>query len=540
MPRDSLNEAVRTATAWLASGSSACNRFRRILDLLEPFRETRPKLLLFAGFPGLAAEVMSLLESTFGNDAVASFRSDQSMEAKESSALRFQQDSATWLLVSDESGGEGRNFQFAAEVIHIDTPWHVARVEQRIGRLDRLGRERFRDDVISRVVFNDASIEAGLIHIYDKALGVYQKSISGLEFALRDVERAISSHALTGSLDAMIKGASELASTVTRERERDDAEGVLDEASYEASAASRFHAIMRSDRVDGGIESAVVDYMRQLTEGHGVRKLDTQFGSGAVLRFQPEKTCYGALPVDEDGTEFLGGNYDGTFRREVAQRAPRLHFFNVGDPLFNAVIASLDRHGTGRVFAVELSAPNRAPWIGLECRFTPTLDPARISDSSGLRNRRDALFIPRPLGVFIDLQGVISADADSLVLLRRRLEKSNRGQTWWDLSTLGPQLTRALDQDSWPNAVEHLIGLAQVEAVRLLNEQLGAAISAEQARVAAIVDLLIDAGERGDEEAVHQARDYAAFAAALPHWRATLDAVGILSVNGQLRSGRLA
>src|SRR5690606_24557877 len=141
---------------------------------------------------------------------------------------RFRQSDATWLLVSDESGGEGRNFQFAAGIVHYDTPWYVSRVEQRIGRLDRLGREATSPEVLSVVLFNEASTEAGLVRVYDAAVQVYDHSVSGLEFALRDVERQVTAMALSCGLAALTDGTAELAEIVQPERQPADAVDVTE------------------------------------------------------------------------------------------------------------------------------------------------------------------------------------------------------------------------------------------------------------------------------------------------------------------------
>jgi hypothetical protein len=261
-----------------------------------------------------------------------------------------------------------------------------------------------------------------------------------------------------------------------------------------------------------------------------------------VIRFQPEKTCFGALPVDGTGTEFLAGNFDGTFRRQIAQQAPRLHFFNVSDPLFNAIINSLERQATGRTFGIELVAPGRPPWIGVECRFVPQFDVRELSSSAGLRNRLDALFIPKPIAIFVDLHGGILSipEADSLVTLRRRTDYNHHGQTWWDLAPTISRVAQALDADAWPDTVAALVQTAETEARKRLAEHLDPAIGAEQRRMAAIVEVLSEAGARGDQDAAHQALQYSTYAAALNGWTIALDAVGIVSVNGQLRAGRLS
>jgi hypothetical protein len=541
MPAAALSDALGAAVAWQTGGAGAWRRLEALGEFLAPMAGQRPKLIVFAGYPGIAAEIARHLQERFGEEATFTFLTEQPMEEKENGVRRFQREPAAWLMVSDESGGEGRNFQFVQELVHFDTPWYGVRIEQRIGRLDRLGRERVRSDVLSHVFYSDASVEAGLVHCFDEALGVYRQSISGLEFALRDVERGIVSSALLGGFDGMVAEASRLASLVAAERGRDDAEAVLDEASYEASAASRFRAIARSDRGDAGIESAMVNYLRQITEGRGVRRLDNDFGPGAVVRFQPEKTCFGALPVDDTGVDFLAGDYDGTFRRSVAQQDPSLHFFNVSDPLFNAVVSSLDRHATGRTFALEFLATGRESWIGLECRFIPTIDSSFLHATSGLRNRLDALFVPKPVAVLIDLHGVTleAPQADAVVALRRRLEQGQRGQTWWDLSATPERLGRALETDTWPDVVASLVDEARKEAGRILGERLGGPLRNELNRVAALMETLDQAANRGDREAADQSRQFAAYASVLPKWGLSLDALGIVSVNGRLRLGQL-
>jgi ATP-dependent helicase HepA len=533
-----LRDALRAAKAWQEMGAGAHTRLVTTVEFLRGAEAARHKMIVFAGYPELADEVGAALSGAFGSDAVASFRTEHDLETKEANVQRFHQEPETWLLVSDESGGEGRNFQFAAEIVHVDTPWFVARVEQRIGRVDRLGRELVRPDVVSNVIYNDASAEAGLVHSYDEAIDVYHHSISGLEFALRDVERALITGAMEGGRDALTRGADQLAELVQRERQRDDAEAVLDEASYEASAAGRFRAIANSDRVDSSIEGAFVDYMRQLTQNRGARPLDTPFGQGAVWRFQPEQTCYGALPVDRDGSEVLVGNHDGTFRRRVAQAAPRLHFFNVADPLFNAVIRSLDRHPTGRAFAVELTAPSHGLWVGIECRFLASYDQRALGLNGGLRNRAEALFVPKPVAVFVDLEGNQGQDGEAIVRLRRRLEYTQRGQTWWDLADAAEALAAALGAETWPDAAARLIEQARAEARRRFSEALATPLAEEQARVAAAVETIRGTAHLDQSDAQAQADALEAYAAALPNWDVYLDAVGLVSINGKLRAGR--
>jgi hypothetical protein len=92
LPTAELDAAATAARAWHEAGPEAWERSRAINELLAPLASDRPKILLFAGYPGCAEFLRVHLASQFGDDAVASFRAEQTMEQKEALALRFQQD----------------------------------------------------------------------------------------------------------------------------------------------------------------------------------------------------------------------------------------------------------------------------------------------------------------------------------------------------------------------------------------------------------------------------------------------------------------
>ena len=47
----------------------------------------------------------------------------------------------TRILISTDAGGEGLNLQFCHIVVNFDIPWNPMRIEQRIGRVDRIGQK---------------------------------------------------------------------------------------------------------------------------------------------------------------------------------------------------------------------------------------------------------------------------------------------------------------------------------------------------------------------------------------------------------------
>lgn len=82
------------------------------------------------------------------------------------------------VLVSTEAGGEGRNLQFARIVIHFDLPWNPMRLEQRIGRVHRLGQEH-PVRVINLV--SRGTIEAYVLEILERKIRMFELVVGEME-----------------------------------------------------------------------------------------------------------------------------------------------------------------------------------------------------------------------------------------------------------------------------------------------------------------------------------------------------------------------
>src|SRR4029079_17603676 len=68
------------------------------------------------------------------------FHEDLSPERRDIEVAQFRLPEGPSLLISTEAGGEGRNFEFCHRLVLFALPWPPTVVEQRIGRLDRIGR----------------------------------------------------------------------------------------------------------------------------------------------------------------------------------------------------------------------------------------------------------------------------------------------------------------------------------------------------------------------------------------------------------------
>jgi ATP-dependent helicase HepA len=525
LDRPLLSSAIDALTLWNDSGEQEA-RYRHLTTILRQLwrQNSSAKLLVFAGHPNLAEEVAVALAAEFGDAAVASFRADMSREQKEEAASRFRRDSATRVLMSDETGGEGRNFEFADAVVHYDTPWHVSRVEQRIGRLDRIGRTRFRRDVVSVVICPSGTVEEALIRCYDKGLKVYQESISGLEFSLRQQESQLVTAALSGGVEGLNATVPCLAEVARNERARDEYDALLDWASFDEDRAQRFLSVRSRPEVERAMEAAFVEYYQNVAKSKAVRPYADERSPAGLWEFQLDAVRPGILAPEASGTVC------GTFRRDVAQLRLDRAFFQVGNPFFDALSRAAHRHPAFRTYAVQCRAAGRQPWAGFEFVFSCEPNLERLHGRTDLTNLILSYFPSTPIHIFLDLEGQ-EGDGNDLHSLRRSLTRKNKGKTWvnlWKDREIG--LDALLSRSSWAATVPELAGKAKELVAERFRHRLSSVEEIKTRWQTAARKLR----EQSTPVSLAEADTLEALVAAASDWRVTEEAVGFLAVNHNL------
>ena len=125
------------------------------------------------------AQTAIMLEQTLKNRAgiaAAVFHEGMTIIERDRAAAYFaDQDSAARLLICSEIGSEGRNFQFAHHLILFDLPDNPDLLQQRIGRLDRIGQK---ETIQIHLPFLEKSEEAVLYRWYDEGLDAFRSNNS--------------------------------------------------------------------------------------------------------------------------------------------------------------------------------------------------------------------------------------------------------------------------------------------------------------------------------------------------------------------------
>jgi superfamily II DNA or RNA helicase len=156
----------------LAENVEETAREKALLEILG--RNPEEKKVVFVQYLKTLDSVASLLERR--GLPFALFCGDLSAGEKDEAIRRFREDLP--ILLSTESGGEGRNLQFCNTLINFDLPWNPMRIEQRIGRLHRIGQNR---DVF---IFNLSVRETLEDHILD----ILENKINMFEMVIGEIE----------------------------------------------------------------------------------------------------------------------------------------------------------------------------------------------------------------------------------------------------------------------------------------------------------------------------------------------------------------
>jgi SNF2 family DNA or RNA helicase len=85
------------------------------------------------------------------------------------------------VLLSTEAAGEGRNLQFCRTMVNFDLPWNPMRIEQRVGRIHRVGQTREVE------IFNlsaEGTVEDYILDILDRKLNMFELVIGEMDMIL--------------------------------------------------------------------------------------------------------------------------------------------------------------------------------------------------------------------------------------------------------------------------------------------------------------------------------------------------------------------
>ena len=339
------------------------------------------KIILFTNYRATFEIFEEVLTDFYTEDGFSCFRRGMSADELEVNVCKFQNDRNCTIMLCDESGGEGRNFQCADYVVHIDLPWDANAIEQRIGRLDRMGRESDRP-IVSVVPYAEETLEEELFKFWDNGLKLFNHSFSGLEIIMNDINTAIVTaiikdfrFGLTNEIQNVIDRSAKLKEEVREEQHFDTAAYIYRPMNQELISLVKYYNRNENKMfADAMLQWAMLSGFRDVQKKDEVISFnDNSFSTKSAensLLIPPNWDSYFARrqnqfiskihELRQDKTDINISHYnrsiDGTFSRKKSIENDYIHFFAPGDDIFDCIVDNAMRSCRGQTAAFAMKA----------------------------------------------------------------------------------------------------------------------------------------------------------------------------------------
>ncbi|MEA3190642.1 MAG: hypothetical protein QOD77_1224 [Thermoplasmata archaeon] len=182
---------VAAAMANLKSQADAIKRNSKVNLILDIAKNTKEKMIVFTQF----RETQELLSRRLQQEGVSNvkFHGQLTPGRRRKALEEFRED--IQVLVATDSGSEGLNLQFAHILVNYDLPWNPMRVEQRIGRIHRIGQEHNNVVILNLAVAD--TIEDYVLQVLYEKIKLFEVAIGEMDLILSDIDE-------TGGLEKRI------------------------------------------------------------------------------------------------------------------------------------------------------------------------------------------------------------------------------------------------------------------------------------------------------------------------------------------------
>jgi ATP-dependent helicase HepA len=487
----------------------------RLFWLSELLRELAPeKVLVICRFKEKAIALHEALRQSTTVPA-ALFHEDLSLLQRDRNAAWFadERDGAQVLLCS-EIGSEGRNFQFAHHLVLFDLPLSPELLEQRIGRLYRIGQEH---TVRIHVPYLPGSSQEMELLWYDEGLGAFETSLPGTSafdaHALRLREMALSHletfdgsqiPSLSDRFRDHVQETNRLRQEVSHELEQ-GRDRLLELSSFRPRVSDSLLAEIRKWDSDTTLDSFVgdaLDYLGVDLEEIAPRTFVFRQGAKLVVDALP------GLRADEVGM---------TSDRDKATHQGELDLLTWDHPMVNGVLELLlgGEHGNSAVAVVESPPASARPPL-LEALFVlDTVAPPELVVSRFLP--------PTPLRVVVDAELEDVTEVWTVARLAR--------------STDGRKALRFRDLTLFEEAVPRMIEKARARAERQAPGQIRASVLEMRRKLSLEIERLRSLSEVNDHVGAHEItrleRNEERLGAAIESARLRLDSLRLILVESR-------
>jgi ATP-dependent helicase HepA len=410
-----------------------------------------PKVVAFTSSTHFGRDLRSRLVSEHGRDAVCSIFEGDTIDAVDQSAERFATSQQATIMLCDRSGEEGFNFHFAHSIVHLDLPLDPARIEQRIGRVDRFGRPF--DTINERIILptdDENTTWAIWLEVLRNGFHIFDESVSEVQFLLERLTAEVVLALYRNDTDARERLVELVHKELSEERTRLDEQYALDHLDVRDDVTAALSPELKAFEANASEFGHALDGWTQ-----GVLHFNDWHIDSASNVFKLLWSTRTLVPKDHWYAWFLQGlDKPSSYLRATAVANPAVHLLRPGAPLVDTVERYLTWDDRGTAFATWRVAPEWAAhygseWLGFRLCYVVEADMRRqIGSDTGMAHRDNVLvaniqrradaFLPPTLTVLhLDVTFTEVTDPSLLDLLGRPYGKSSDEESGYRDYNLG-------------------------------------------------------------------------------------------------------
>jgi len=459
-----------------------------LADLLR--KHEKSKFLVICSTRKRAESIQHQLQKTIQLKS-ALFHEDLPLMTRDRNAAFFAEEEGARVLICSEIGSEGRNFQFAHHLILFDLPENPDLLEQRIGRLDRIGQT---ETIRIHVPFQTRTRSEVLLRWYHEGLNAFERTCEGGSMIAAEVREqllAAIEEPTEVQQDSLIRETKKVRKRVSAKLEAGN-DRLLDLNSFKPELANRVIAGVRQLDEEPAFEEFAIRMFDEL----GLHLEELAHRRWLIRTGHLRSDAFPGLP-DE--------GISATFERSFALSREDIDFLTIDHPVIRGALDILLGGENGNACMAEWIQPGpQALFLevvfSLEClapaglhvdRFLAPL-PIRIVVDHQLKVREQAELDAAQLRD-ADLAGLLEKPKVRKELLPAMLEKAEsaaaleaQGEVEKAIEQMQRQLTVELDRLEDLQAAHHQIHPDEIPALREYREALHASLSAAKSRVEAV------------------------------------------------------
>ncbi len=456
------------------------------------------KVLVIVAGSDSAQQLVNRMKQEFGIRA-ALFHEGMTLVERDRAAAWFaDHEDGAQVLICSEIGSEGRNFQFAHHLVLYDLPQNPDLLEQRIGRLDRIGQNAI---IKIHVPYIEASAQQVLFRWYHEGLGAFQHTCPAghqVWFNTRhELQQYLDDPALP--MDAFIDRCRELHQALDLELQQ-GRDRLLEINSCRPGVAEA----LIDEALQRELEFDLFNYMERIYDCYGVN---------SEIRGQDRWVI---TPGDNMLTQMPGLPEDGmtvTYERSAALATEDLHYLTWEHPFVRNAMDMILSSEFGNTALIAMQYPGVKPGTLLaECHFL-------MDFSDDYRSHNERYFPNASIRVIIDESGQDHATRFDLEAGTRQKQRVDQDTAIKIVKARQSELTRMLEfaelvaDTQVPGLIEH----ARANGRELLGHEIERLVALQQ----------VNPGVRDDEiEFFRNQLNH--FETALEHARLRLDAVRVI------------